>query len=239
MGTRGRRLAGALTAVVTACFAFVGAAAPTTPAAVDYLPIERRDAQALLRQVTQRVMSFGCAAANNGTAVSLDDGTVLTAAHVVAGTRLINVIPDLGPTTVATAEVSSAHDIAVLRQVPSPSPASPAAHGVRLAPDDPPAGTHVLVAGYPHGQLSLVIGTAVIDGRIDGRSVGQSAGPVLRVRTRAATGMSGGPLLDPAGRVAGILVATRSGTDESFAIPASTIRAALAAGVTQPPAGGC
>ena len=235
MGTRGRRLAGTLTAVVTTCFAFVGAAAPTTPAAVDYLPIDRRDAQALLRQVTQRVMSFGCAAANNGTAVSLDDGTVLTAAHVVTGTRLINVIPDLGPTTVATAEVSSTHDIAVLRQPMSPAPA----HGIRIAPDDPPAGTHVLVAGYPHGQLSLAIGPARIDGWVDGRSVGQSAGPVLRVRTRAATGMSGGPLLDPAGRLAGILVATRSGTDESFAIPASTIRAALAAGVTQPPTGGC
>jgi S1-C subfamily serine protease len=238
MGTRGRRLAGTLTAVVTACFAFVGAAAPTTPAAVDYLPLDRRDAQALLRQVTQRVMSFGCAAANNGTAVSLDDGTVLTAAHVVTGTRLINVIPDLGPTTVATAEVSSTHDLAVLRQPPPSSPSS-AARGVRLAPDDPPAGTHVLVAGYPHGQLSLTVGSAVIDGWVDGPSVGQSAGRVLRVRTRAATGMSGGPLLDPAGRLAGILVATRSGTDESFAIPASTIRAALVAGVTQPPAGDC
>jgi S1-C subfamily serine protease len=237
MGTRGHRLAGTLTAIVTACFAFVGAAAPTTPAAVDYLPIDRRDAQTLLRQVTQRVMSFGCAAANNGTAVSLDDGTVLTAAHVVTGTRLINVIPDLGPTTVATAEVSPTDDIAVLRQPPSPPSSS--AHGVRLAPDDPSAGTHVLVAGYPHGQLSLSVGSAVIDGWVDGRSVGQSAGPVLRVRTRAATGMSGGPLLDPAGRLAGILVATVSGTDESFAIPASTIRAALAAGVTQPPAGGC
>jgi S1-C subfamily serine protease len=236
MGTRGHRLAGTLTAVVTVSFAFVGAAAPTTPAAVDYLPIERRDAQALLREVTQRVMSFGCAAANNGTAVSLDDGTVLTAAHVVTGTRLINVIPDLGPTTVATAEVSATQDIAVLRQPPSPSPS---ARGVRLAPEDPPAGTHVLVAGYPYGQLSLAVGSAVIDGWIDGRSVGQSAGPVLRVRTRAATGMSGAPLLDPAGRLAGILVATRSGTDESFAIPASTIRATLAAGVTQPPAGGC
>lgn len=232
MGKRGRRLAGALTGVVTACFTFVGAAAPTTPAAVDYLPVDRRDAQALLRRVTQRVMSFGCATANNGTAVDLDDGTILTAAHVVAGTRLINVVPDLGPTTVATAAVSATHDLAVLRQAPTPT------RGVALAPDDPPAGTRVLVAGYPHGQLSLAIGSAVVDGWVDGRSVGQ-VGPLLRVRTRASTGMSGGPLLDPAGRLAGVLVATRAGTDESFAIPASTIRSVLAAGVAQPPAGGC
>lgn len=232
MGTRGHRLAGALTGVVTACFAFVGAAAPTTPAAVDYLPLERRDANALLRRVTQRVMSFGCAASNNGTAVQLDDGTLVTAAHVVTGTRLINVIPDLGPTTVATAEVAATHDLAVLRQ----TTVSP--HGVPLAPDDPPAGTTVYVAGYPHGQLSLVIGEATIDGWVDGRTVGQT-GRLLRVRTRAATGMSGGPLLDPAGQVVGVLVATRSGTTESFAIPASTIRDALAAGMTPPPAGGC
>jgi S1-C subfamily serine protease len=234
MGKRGSRLAGVLTGVVTACFTFVGAAAPTTPAAVDYLPLERRDAHALLRKVTPRVMSFGCAASNNGTAVALDDGTLVTAAHVVAGTRLINVIPDLGPTTVATAEVEETHDLAVLH---GRDPGS-GVRGVELTADDAPAGTHVFVAGYPHGQLSLSIGTAVIDGWVDGRTVGQQ-GRLLRVRTRAATGMSGGPVLDLAGHLVGILVATRSGTTESFAIPASTIRDTLAAGVTHPPPVGC
>src|SRR5918996_964852 len=115
MGTRGRRLAGALTGAIAACFTFVGAAAPTTPAAIDYLPLSQRDARALLRRVTQRVMSFGCGASNNGTAVELADGTLVTAGHVVTGTRLINVVPDLGPTTIATAEVTSGYDLAVLR----------------------------------------------------------------------------------------------------------------------------
>lgn len=230
---RGSRVAGALTGVATACFTFLGAAAPTTPASVDFLPLERRDAQALLRAVTPRVMSFGCAASNNGTGVTLDDGTLVTAAHVVTGTRLINVIPDLGPTTVATAAVAGTHDLAVLHGV-----ATGDVKGVALSPDDPPAGTNVLVAGYPHGQLSLSIGAAVVEGWVDGRSIGQE-GRVLQVRTRAATGMSGGPVIDPAGRLVGILVATRSGTNESFAIPASTIREALAEGVTKPPAGGC
>ena len=232
MGTRGHRLAGALTGVITACFTFVGAAAPTTPAAVDYLPLERREANALLRRVTQRVMSFGCAASNNGTAVALDDGTLVTAAHVVAGTRLINVVPDLGPTTIATAAVAPVHDLAVLHQSTRQD------KGIPLAADDPVPGTEVRIAGYPHGQLSLVIGEAVVDGVIDGRTLGME-GSLLQVRTRATTGMSGAPLLDPAGRLAGILVATRSGTAESFAIPASTIRTALAAGVNQPPAGDC
>lgn len=234
MGTRGHRLAGALTGVITACFTFVGAAAPTTPAAVDYLPLERREANALLRRVTRRVMSFGCAAANNGTAVALANGTVVTAAHVVAGTRLINVVPDLGPTTIATAAVAPVHDLAVLHGSGDPS----GARGVKLAREDPPPGTAVLVAGFPRGQLSLVIGAAVVDGLVDGRTVGMQ-GPLLRLRARATTGMSGAPLLDPAGRLAGILVATRSGAAESYAIPASTIRAALADGVDQPPAGGC
>ena len=66
MGKRGRRAAGALTGLATAGFMFVGAAAPTIPAAVDYLPLDKRDARALLRTVTHRVMSFGCASANNG-----------------------------------------------------------------------------------------------------------------------------------------------------------------------------
>lgn len=232
MGTRGHRLAGALTGVITACFTFVGAAAPTTPAAVDYLPLERREANALLRRVTQRVMSFGCGASNNGTAVALEDGTLVTAAHVVAGTRLINVVPDLGPTTIATAAVAPVHDLAVLHQSTRQD------DGIPLAADDPVPGTDVRIAGYPHGQLSLVIGEALVDGVVDGRTLGME-GPLLQVRTRATTGMSGGPLLDPAGRLAGILVATRSGTAESFAIPASTIRTALADGVTEPPAGDC
>ena len=238
MGKRGRRAAGALTGLVTAGFMFVGAAAPTIPAAVDYLPLDKRDARALLRTVTHRVMSFGCASANNGTAVALDDGTLVTAAHVVTGTRLINVVPDLGPTTVATAAVAATHDLAVLQRPPAPSASSGGPAGVPLAPEDPPGGTEVRVAGYPHGQLSLSIVDAVVDDVGDGRELGMT-GPVLRVRTRAATGMSGGPVLDPAGRLAGILVATRSGTSESFAIPASTIRAALAEGVSQPPPGAC
>ena len=234
MGRRGHRLAGALTGVITACFTFVGAAAPTTPAAVDYLPLERREAHALLRRVTQRVMSFGCAASNNGTAVMLADGTLVTAAHVVTGTRLINVVPDLGPATIATAAVTPVHDLAVLH----PRSSGDRVRGVALAPEDPPPGTDVRVAGFPHGQLSLVIGEVVVDGVIDGRRIGME-GPLLQLRLRATTGMSGGPLLDPAGRLAGILVATRSGTEESFAVPASTLRTALAEGVSGAPAGGC
>lgn len=231
MGVRGHRLAGAVAGMLAAWSAFVGFAAPTTPSSVDFLPIAKRDAQALLREVTQRVMSFGCTAANNGTAVNLDGGTLVTAAHVVTGTRLINVVPDLGPTTVATAEIAPNLDLAVLRQPQA------AATGLVLAPEDPVPGTPVLVAGYPNGQLSLLIGEAVVEGWTDGLAMGQP-GRMLRLRHEASTGMSGGPVLDPAGRLAGILVATRKGAHETFAIPASTIRDALAAGSLQP-AGAC
>jgi S1-C subfamily serine protease len=233
MGKRASRFVGLLTGVITGCFAFVGAAVPTTPASIDYLPIAKRDGQALLRQVTQRVMSFGCAASKNGTAVNLTDGTLVTAAHVVAGTRLINVVPDLGPTTIATAQVAPNVDLAVLHEARSAT-----TRGLVLAPDDPAPGTTVLLAGYPHGQLSLVIGEAVVTGWTDGRAIGQAGGPFLTLRHSATTGMSGGPLLDPAGRLAGIVVATRTGAAETFAIPASVIRATLAAGAAQP-APGC
>lgn len=232
MGTRGHRVAGVMTGLLTACFTFVGAAAPTTPGSVDFLPIDRDDAQALLRAVTQRVMSFGCAAANNGTAVELEDGSLVTAAHVVNGTRLINVIPDLGPTAVARAMVVTGHDVAVLEG------AGATGKGLRLAGEDPEHGTRVLVAGFPHGQLSLSVGSATVDGYVDGRTVGQPPGRVLRLRHAATTGMSGGPVLDAAGRLAGIVVATRRGAAETYVIPASTLREALAAGAMAP-AGRC
>ena len=228
MGTRGHRVAGVMTGLLTACFTFVGAAAPTAPGSVDFLPIARRDAQHLLRAVTQRVMSFGCVAANNGTAVELEDGSLLTAAHVVTGTRLINVIPDLGRTAVAAAMVVTGHDVAVLHGVTG------SGKGLPLARDDPPHGTKVLVAGFPQGQLSLSVGSAVVDGYIDGRTVGQPPGRILRLRHAATTGMSGGPVLDPAGRLAGIVVATRKGAAETYVIPASTLRDVLAAAPMEP-----
>ena len=232
MGTRGHRAAGVITGLLVACFTFVGAAAPTAPASVDFLPLARADGTALLREVTPRVMSFGCVATNNGTAVQLDDGRLVTAAHVVDGTRLINVVPDLGPTSVASAAVAPGHDVAVLRQPPN------SVEGVVLATDDPHPGTEVLVAGYPNGQLSLLDDDAVVDGYVDGRTVGQPEGRILRLRHAATTGMSGGPVLDPAGRLAGILIATRKGATETFAIPASTLRRVLEGDGLQP-AGHC
>ena len=51
----------------------------------------------------------------------------------------------------------------------------------------------------------------------------------MRIDYPARPGMSGGPVLDGAGRLAGIVFGVQSPTDYSVVIPASLLRSALAA----------
>ena len=103
---------------------------------------------------------------------------------------------------------------------------APMAAGLRLAKHDPAAGDELLVAGYPLGGRLRVLNARVAD-VIDGIAVGQ-AGPVLRLDTDVERGMSGGPLLDHAGRVAGVMFAIDRESGYALALPASSLREVLA-----------
>jgi len=89
----------------------------------------------------------------------------------------------------------------------------------------------VAIAGYPgNGPLTAT------PGRIGGTAtvISEDAygnGPVTRritsFRGRVRHGNSGGPLLDGAGRVAGTVFASRTGTNAGYAVPPELVRSAL------------
>ena len=62
-------------------------------------------------------------------------------------------------------------------------------------------------------------------------------GRVMRLDVPVRPGMSGGPVLDQAGRLAGIVFANQSPTNDALVIPASVLRTTLSRTLTE--ARGC
>jgi S1-C subfamily serine protease len=196
----------------------------TTPASADFTPLTEPQATALLRRSTAQIMAFGCDMERvDGTAVAIDGGMLLTNQHVVAGSRLVDVLGDDQATqTGGEPLVATAGDVATVAE---PGPILPA---VPLAPADPAPGTVVRVAGYPSvpsGERDpgfTVIQTSVVD-YVPGIEVGQPW-PVMRLANPVRPGMSGGPVLDASGRLAGIVFGNELPMGQALAIPASELR---------------
>jgi S1-C subfamily serine protease len=75
--------------------------------------------------------------------------------------------------------------------------------------------------------------TKVVD-FVDGRPMAQP-GDVMRVGATARAGMSGGPVLDAAGRLVGIVFGVQTTTGDSLVLPVSGLRATLAEPMVTPP----
>jgi S1-C subfamily serine protease len=157
------------------------------------------------------------------------DGTVLTAAHVVAGAKAIEVTYADG--TKSAAEVASAdpaQDIATLTPATLPETVVPAVLGGGLA-----IGDDVVAIGNPLG-LTWSTTSGVVSG-LDRSAKGEANDLSGLVQFDAAVnpGSSGGPLLNDQGQVAGVIVALANPTEAGtfigigFAVP---IGAALGAG---------
>ena len=134
-------------------------------------------------------------------------------------------------------QVSAAADVAVVQST------GLRAHPLTVAVSDPFPGQPVWVAGFPHDPgptarrgEGLVLDAARVVDYVDGAPMGQR-GRVMRLDVPVRPGMSGGPVLDQAGRLAGIVFANQTPTNDALVIPASVLRATLADGLTQ--AQGC
>ena len=199
----------------------------TTPASADFTPLTAGQATALLHRSTAQIMAFGCDMERvEGTAVAVADGELLTNQHVVAGSRLVDVVGDDQATQIGGEPlVATAGDVAT---VPEPGPELPA---LALAAGDPVPGTVVRVAGYPSGPSGqrdpgfTVIQTSVVD-YVPGAAVGQPW-PVMRLANSVRPGMSGGPVVDGSGRLAGIVFGNELPTGEALAVPVSELRRLL------------
>ena len=146
--------------------------------------------------------------------VAKDDGTILTANHVVAGAKTITVTFSDGSTSQATVATSDAkQDIATLTPESLPQILVPATLGGAAA-----VGASVVAIGNPLG-LTYSVSSGVVAGleRTANTDNGDYSG-LIQFDASVNPGSSGGPLLDAAGDVMGIVVSIADpGNDDAWA----------------------
>jgi S1-C subfamily serine protease len=129
--------------------------------------------------------------------------TLITAFHVIEGSRSIEVICATGQHAAAIVErVDPANDLALLKlSVPAPS-------HLELAPENSATiGQKVFTIGFPVPGL---LGTEAkySDGAISSLSGVAGAANLLQVTVPSQPGNSGGPLADESGRLVGVVTST-------------------------------
>jgi putative serine protease PepD len=132
-----------------------------------------------------------------------DDGTILTADHVIAGGGTITVTFADGTTATAiVATADKALDVATLTPAKLPSVVVPATLG-----GDTDVGEPVVAIGNPLG-LTDSVSAGVVSGldRSANTDTGKRTG-LIQFDAAVNPGSSGGPLLDTSGMVIGIVVA--------------------------------
>ncbi len=158
-----------------------------------------------------------------GTVVNAD-GSVLTARHVVDGASSVALrFADGTTTTARVAESDPATDIAVLAPAALPGVVVPATLGGSAGVGDP-----VFAVGDPFGLAgSLSAGVVSATGR-DVRSEDAALTDLIQFDAAVNPGNSGGPLVDPAGQVVGVVTAVANPTGQAFfvglgfAVPVAT-----------------
>lgn len=188
--------------------ALVSSAVPA--AAERFRPVQIFDEA--LREVWPQGMS------PSGSGFPVGSGLVLTAAHVIAGCRVMWVrSPSLAQSPAMLLGIDTRIDVALLwvaalRGRPGVSPA-PAADG----------DTFVL-RGFPKRRgrvMDVPYGIAAIGA---GHADDEATGPILELIARGPEGISGGPVVDRAGRAVGLIVAKRRDAEERvLAIPADRL----------------
>lgn len=155
-----------------------------------------------------------------GTGFLLDDGHVVTAAHVANGAQAISAQTEEGETADAlVVDVFPDHDLAVL-ELTEPLGGEP----FQLASRVPERGSPIAIVGYPLGSYTLQISQGIVKG-LDERIAGED-GTIERAHVTDAAGNggnSGGPVLDEDGSVVGVFTAV--GLAASDSVPSATVRA--------------
>ena len=148
------------------------------------------------------------------------DGTIVTNAHVIAGSSAIEVKLSTGEIYRRTYVLASdeAEDIALLRIEAADVPA------LKLgSSSDVKVGDDVMLVGAPLG-LEETISTGIVSAI----RVSESGNRVIQTTAAASPGSSGGPLLNNKGEVIGIISASIvKGQNLNFAIPINYVRGKL------------
>jgi hypothetical protein len=180
--------------------------------------------------VTSKVVAFGCGGAEAGSAWPIGGDDVVTNAHVVAGSTRVQLDTTDGATRPAVVvRFDPDVDVAVL-YVPGLNEAA-----LTTATTDPARGVSGAVIGYPGGDTEKVVpaevrgtetarGYNIYNSNIVDRTIEVLAAQII-------PGNSGGPLVDTAGVVQGLVFAA-STTDpqEGYALTMTQIAPDLDAG---------
>jgi S1-C subfamily serine protease len=205
-------------------------------AAGDELELPAAAATSVLRraqQVTVRIRSLGCDRFGIGSGFVLPGGVVVTNRHVIDQPRAVTINTWDGVSLEASVTgIAVDSDLAILQL--SEAAELPVAE-LRTTPVE--VGETVVAVGYPGGGPATVTTGSVV-GLVDGELLDEPA-PVLRVDAVIRQGNSGGPLLDEAGRVVGVVFALEVGTGYGLAVPVTTLLERLGGDGLRPPSGAC
>ncbi len=181
-------------------------------------PVSGRIAE-LLRRSTVHVHSGAGRAEHSGSGVALNDGRVLTNAHVLGRGETSVEAWDGGRRSAKVAKMDRARDLALLS---APGLDAPAAE---LSDAPVETGQAVIAVGNPFGFVGAV-STGII--HAVGRLRGLGDARWIQADIRLAPGNSGGPLADVHGRVLGVNTMIIAG-GLALAIPARTVQTFLSA----------
>ncbi len=204
--------------------------APIAPPPAAIPPLVDTPGIRAARAVTSKVIAYGCGGAEAGSAWPIGQDDVVTNAHVVAGSQHVEVDTTDGTTHPAIVVYFDPDvDVAVLH-VPGLREAA-----LPIATADPTRGVTGAVIGYPGGQGEKIVAAAV-RGTEAARGYNiYNSGVVTRdievLAAQIIPGNSGGPLVDRAGVVQGLVFAA-STTDqaEGYALTMAQITGALQRG---------
>lgn len=223
--------AAAPSATTTAPASSTSTAAPSTPAA--------SSASAAVVRLTGTAAQ--CNQVQSGSGVAVAPDRVLTNAHVVLGVDAPTVTDRArGVHAARIVHLDTAHDLAVLAVDDADLPVMPV--GAELT-----GGASASVLGYPDGgPFASTPATVQAVGEVPLGDVLTGAASMVDVYTLAADirhGYSGGPVVDAAGNLAGLVFARAPGSDAvGYALTADTIAPVVAAapGMTATvPSGDC
>ncbi|HEY1853493.1 MAG TPA: MarP family serine protease [Solirubrobacterales bacterium] len=173
-----------------------------------------------------RVLSTACGLGVEGSGWAVQPDLIVTNAHVVAGSTDTTVTTQGGVELEATPVFYSPdEDLALLRVRGAELPTLPIT-------SQRSEGEEAAVLGYPENGPYTIEPARIGETRATVSEDSYGNGPVNRMitalRGAVRSGNSGGPLVDPDGRVAGVVfAATTNGPKGGFAIPAEQVREAL------------
>jgi S1-C subfamily serine protease len=185
------------------------------------------------QQVTVRIRSLGCDQLGLGSGFVLPGGVVVTNRHVVDEPLEVTVNTWDGRSLEADVSgIAVDSDLAMLQLEGAEE--LPVAE-LREDPVEP--GEPVIAVGYPGGGPATV-STGEVVALVEGELLDEPA-DVIRVDAEIRQGNSGGPLLDDAGAVVGVVFALDVGSGDGLAVPVDTLLDRLGSADLATPSGRC